>query len=207
MTTSTPPKRRRFFTFWRVLFLLFILGIVGVGYTLYNGYTIPLPDGRSLALPAQFTKQGTASAAPSPTTTPTGTTTPAPPTPAQPPAFSRTITRDNYAFELTECRQVGNEVICEFQITHKESDVDFYINRQARLIAVSGYEYGSSDMRIANVTGFRQPKTLTRNTPNAGSITFGEITQPIDLISLIELPCIGGGQDFMLELRNIKVKR
>lgn len=120
-----------------------------------------------------------------------------------------TAEKNNFVFNLTECRQSGTQVICDLNVIHRDFDADIMLgnwNPMSRIIASNGYEYTISNGRIGNLPGLGNTKTLVGDLPNEMTIFFEGINKRIEKISLLEIQFWSESSNYAkVEFRDIKV--
>ena len=102
--------------------------------------------------------------------------------------------KNNFRFDLLECKQVGKTIECVFQIVNNgqnDMDLNVYGSNSSKIHNLgSGFEYYLTYIKLAEKVNDREvSKTLIVNAPIIATLAFGNVRDTIKTISKIEIHC------------------
>lgn len=133
-------------------------------------------------------------------------------TPTSPPVSGGagpTFKHQSLTFEVTGCRQVDREVICNLNILSSNSNDELHIYKgNTRIIDGSnGHEFWATQMRMADIsgTGHYIKKSLISNIPIQSELRFS-VNQRVASIGILEVNCSDWNGYFMVQIYSIPVR-
>jgi len=118
---------------------------------------------------------------------------------------------NNLAFEVVGCRQIGQDIVCNFNIVSNNADdmICTYLDNSKITDAGNGHEFFIKEMQLADAygTGRHLCKTLVGNISIEASFKFAKVNQRVSMIARLDLKCWAQNSNhFQISMYNIPVR-